>query len=103
MERAYSLEDRDDYEGALATAKDVLERNASYRPALQAVAHFLQLVNRDSEGLTLLRAAMLRFESEAIAAQLAVLESELGLFADVMKTLQRYRALAPLLEGSDEK
>jgi tetratricopeptide (TPR) repeat protein len=102
LERSYTLEERDDYEGALAVSGAVLANRAWYRPALQAVAHQLQLLNRDGEALELLRAGMEHLESEAVAAQLAVIETELGQFDRAHETLQRYKALAPLLEGSEE-
>lgn len=103
LDRAFTLEEQDDYEGALAASRQVLTERPWFRPAVQTVAHHLQLLSRDDEALDLLRAAMIHLESEAVAAQLAVLETELGLFPAAMETLGRYRTLAPLSEAQDQE
>lgn len=103
LDRAYSLEEQDDYQGALAASQEVLEARPGLRRAVQAVAYHLQLLSRDQEALDLLRAGMSQFESEAVAAQLATLEGELGLYAEARETLARYRLLAPLMETRDQQ
>ncbi|HYJ07135.1 MAG TPA: C39 family peptidase, partial [Chthoniobacterales bacterium] len=103
LDRAYCLEEQDNYEGALAASQRVLETRPWFRPAVQAVAYHLQLFSRNEEALELLRAGMIHLESEGIAAQLAALEEEMGLFAEARETLNRYRVLAPLIEAREQE
>jgi cellulose synthase operon protein C len=103
LERSFLLEERDEYDAALSASQEVLAAHPWYRPAVQAVAHHLQLLSRDEEAVQLLLEAMQHIESGAVAAQLALAQSELRLYADELQTLQRFRELSPLLDGRDEE
>lgn len=87
---------KDDYEGALAAARRGLELNPHSRSAIQYVARFLSLKERDGEAIGLLRDALERIESARIAAQLANLEIETGQLEAAIATLDRYDRLTPL-------
>lgn len=100
IEKSDLLERQDAYDEALATARHALEVRPWYRPALQAVAHLLQLLGRDDEAVALLTEALQHIESSHAATQLAALQTELGRHADALATWERVRALAPLMEKS---
>ena len=92
----YELEDR--YPLALAAAREALELKPWYRPGVQAVAHLLELLDRQAEAVQLLAEASERIESALILAQQGALEENLGRFADAQRTWDRFASTAPLLE-----
>jgi len=96
--RARILEHEDRYEEALAVVRKALELRPWYRPAVQAMGHLLQLLDRDPEALTFLREASRYLESGAVIVQLAALEVELGHHAEARLTCDRIEAHHPLLE-----
>ncbi len=98
VEQSYLLEQEDCYEDALAAARRSLELRPWYRPGVQAVAHTLQLLNRDDEALQLLMEANERLECGPLAVQLATLQMERRQFAEAVRSFDRYRQLSPLLE-----
>lgn len=98
IERSALLELEDRYEESLAAARLCLERHPWYRPAVQAVAHGLQLLDRDREALELLTESAKRIESGPLVAFLAVLQTELGLYAEARKSYERLAELSPLMD-----
>ncbi|MBV9123631.1 MAG: C39 family peptidase, partial [Planctomycetes bacterium] len=98
VERSYLLELEDRYPESLAAARRALELQPWYRPGVTTTAHVLQLLDRDAEALELLREADQHIESGPAMAQLALLQTELGRFAEARQSLERYHELSPLLE-----
>jgi tetratricopeptide (TPR) repeat protein len=98
MERAFVLEMEDRYEESLAASRRALELRPWYRPAVQAAANTLQLLDRDGEAMELLKEGAERIESGLILAQLAALQSELGQHHDAQKSYARFAELSPLME-----
>jgi len=98
LERAFLLELEDRYEESLAASRRALDLRPWYRPAVQAAAHTLQLLDRDRDALELLLEGSERIESGLIQAQLAALQSELGLHQDAQRSYARFAELSPLLE-----
>jgi tetratricopeptide (TPR) repeat protein len=96
--RARILEMEDRYAEAEAPLRRALELRPLYRPAVQQLAHLLQLLDRDADALALLRAAAAVMESGPVCSQLAALETELGLHAEARETVERVAALSPLVE-----
>ena len=96
--RSRVLEHEDRYEEALDAVRRALALRPWYRPAVQAMGHLLQLLDRDPEALTFLREASRQIESGAVVVQLAALEVELAHHAEARKTCERIEALHPLLE-----
>ncbi len=90
----YEIEDR--YDEALGAARRALEMNPCSRSAIQYTARFLALFERDGEAIALLRDALEIIESTHLAAQLANLEMENGLYHEALVTLDRYDALSLL-------
>jgi tetratricopeptide (TPR) repeat protein len=98
VERAQLLELEDRYEEALGAARRALELRPWYRPAVQATAHHLQLLDRRGEALELLREAAGRLESGPLVLQLAALQEEMGHHDDARRSLERFAELSPLME-----
>jgi tetratricopeptide (TPR) repeat protein len=98
VERASLMEREDRYADALAAAQRALEVHPWYRPAVQAQAHLLQLLDRDHEALEFLRAATAQIESGPVTTQLAALEQELRLYEDSRRSWDRVVELSPLAE-----
>lgn len=98
VERADLFELEDRYGDALAAARQALAIRPWYPPAVQVTAHLLQLLDRDEEALSLLTEAVERIESSPLAAQLGVLQSEMGRYADASRTWDRFVELSPLLD-----
>lgn len=98
IERANVFECQDRYADALAAARRALEVRPWHRAGVQRVAHALQLCDRDAEALELLSAADERLECGGISAQLGILQTELGLYAEAQRSFERYAERSPLLE-----
>jgi tetratricopeptide (TPR) repeat protein len=103
VDRAFVLEQEDQYEEALAAARRSMQIQPWYYPAVAAAAHLLQLLDRDQESLRLLTDACGRLESAALYAQLAALQEELGLHAVSAQSLESFAAHAPLMETEVEQ
>lgn len=97
-ERAALLEREDRYEDALATLQKALTLHPWYRPAVQAAAHILQLLERDPEALALLTEAAQHLESPPVVAQLALLQTELNQYEAAWQSYERFAELSPMLE-----
>lgn len=100
VERAGVLSLQDRHEEALAVAREALERQAWFRPAVQSVAGLLWMLGRQQEALELLCTADERLESATLADQRASLEFTVGRFDDAARSLERYAALSPLLDDA---
>lgn len=103
IERASVLELEDRYEEALTAARRSLELHPWYRPGVQDVANGLQLLDRDREALALLTEAAARLESSGVLAQLTLLQTELELFEEARRSLDRFAELSPLMEPEVER
>ncbi len=101
--RAQLLELQDRYAEALEAARQALVWRPWYRPGLQAVAHALQLLDRDEEALEFLREANRQVENMHLARQLCALEEELNLYDQAVATLDRFVQLAPLMEKAERQ
>jgi cellulose synthase operon protein C len=100
VERAGILEDQDRCEEALEVARLALTQHPApwYRPAVQEVAHLLQLLGRNEEAIDFLQRASAEIESGPVAGQLFGLQVEEERFAEAGDVLERYAALSPLLD-----
>jgi tetratricopeptide (TPR) repeat protein len=98
VEKSSVLEYQDKYEEALAAARRALELRADYRPALQASAHLLSLMDRETEARSLLEEAAVKLECAAILVQLAQFQIDLGDYFLARQNLERAVQLSPLLE-----
>ena len=98
VQRSNLFEMDDRYDEALASSREAPARRPWYRPAVQQVVHFLQLLDRDEEAVALLTEAVERIESAAVVAQLGVLQAEMKRHADARRTWERFVATAPLLD-----
>jgi cellulose synthase operon protein C len=96
--RARVLELQDRYPESLDAARQALELRRWYRPGVQAVAHALQLLDRDEEALALLTEATAHLENMHIVRQLASLQQELQLYTEAAENFSRLVELAPLME-----
>lgn len=98
VEKGSLHEQQDAYQEALACSQRALEIHPYFRPAVQAVAHQLQLLGRDEEAIALLQEALQHTESSAVAAQLSILQTELGQHHEARETWRRVRDLSPWME-----
>lgn len=99
VERSFLLENEDRYEEAMASARNSLELRPRYRPGVQSVAHGLQLLGRSEEAMGFLQEADRNLECGSVAAQLALLQVELGRYAEARKSWSRYADLSPMMEN----
>ncbi len=98
LERSACYQYQDRNEEALQAAEKALELRSWYRPAVQVKVHLLQLLGRDQEALEILQEAIRQLESGMVAMQLALLQTELGHYAEARKSYDRYAELSPLME-----
>lgn len=98
IERASAYEFAERYEDALVSARRSLELQPWFRPGVQAEAHLLQVMGREREALDKLLEAMNQIESGIVAAHLAGIQMDLGLYPDARKSYERYAELSPLME-----
>src|SRR5262249_9027738 len=96
VERAGLLEREDRFEDSLAAARKALAVRPWFRPAVQAAAHVLQMLERDREALELLTEAARHLESPPVLAQLGLLQTELGLYGDARRSYERCAEMMPL-------
>jgi tetratricopeptide (TPR) repeat protein len=95
-EWTYVLEIRDQYAQAIEQARAVLHRHPRYRPAIQALAHFLTLVGKEDEALELLTDGVRNAESSSMASQLLDMQFERSMYREARDTLQYCDRYAPL-------
>jgi tetratricopeptide (TPR) repeat protein len=93
----FEMEDR--YDDALAAAREALALRPWYRPAAQAAARLLQLLDREAEAVDFLAEAAGRVGSGLIAAHLAGVQFEIGRYADATRSLDRFAELSPLIDA----
>jgi tetratricopeptide (TPR) repeat protein len=100
LQRAFLLERLDRLEESLEVAASAasLHPHPFYRPATQARAHLLQLLDRDDDAIQLLQGAMQELQNGSVAGQLYSLLSENGRWAEAEAALEQYLVLSPLLE-----
>ena len=98
VERAGVLEFQDKMDEALVAARRSLEIQKWFRPGVQAVGHLLVRRGRTLEACDFLTEAAANLESSLVMAQLAAVQLDLGRFADVRVSVERYAELSPLLE-----
>ncbi len=99
--RTHVLENEDRYGEALESARHALELRPWYRPGVQAVAHVLQLLDRDEEALALLIEATKHIENMHVVRQLGSLQQELQLYRDAAASFACLADLAPLLQKGE--
>lgn len=98
VEHAALLELEDRYEESLEASRRALSLHSWYRPAVLSAAHTLSLLGRDVEALALLKEAAEKIESNAVLAQLAQLQFELGHHTEAQESLEHFAKLSPLIE-----
>lgn len=103
IERSHLCELEDKYEEALAAAQHALELRPNFRPGVQAVAGALVFLGRDEEALAMLNEAADKIESCWLLAQLANLQTELGLHTEARQSIERFVEFAPLLDKGTEQ
>jgi tetratricopeptide (TPR) repeat protein len=105
LQRAHLLERQDRVEEALdaARAAGALHPHSFYRPGVQVQAQLLQLLDRDDEAMQLLTEAGAALQNSPVAAQLFSLLAENGRWHEAEVALERYVALAPLMEPAVKK
>ncbi|OJW03493.1 MAG: hypothetical protein BGO49_11595 [Planctomycetales bacterium 71-10] len=100
VERSSLLEAQDRCPEALAAAEEALALRPWYRPAVQAKAHLLRLLDREADAIAFLAEADARMTSGVIVAQLASLQAEAGMSAEAAASLDRYEALSPMIDAT---
>ncbi len=96
--RSQLFESEDRYDESLQAAQRALAFQPRFRPALQAAAHALSLLDRDEEAIALLDEAALHLESNAIFLQLYQIQIELKRYEQAKENLERAAELSPLAE-----
>jgi tetratricopeptide (TPR) repeat protein len=95
VERSRILEQQDKYTEALESAQQGLRLRPRYRPALEAQAHLLTILNRDEEALGLFQDAMANLQVGSLGQSFAILLSELEQHVEVLPVLDRVSELMP--------
>ena len=100
LQRAHHLERLEKVEEALeiASAACKLHPHPFYRPGVQAIAHLLQLLDRDEEAIQLLQQADACLQNGQMAVQLYSLLANTQHWSAAEQALERYAILSPLLE-----
>jgi len=98
VERSSTLELQDKLDDALSSARRSLEIQPWFRPGIQATAHLLVRLGRETEAVDLLTDAMGHLESGMVAAQLAALHLDARRPADALRCVERFVELSPLME-----
>lgn len=97
-ERAVLLDMEDRQEEALEAARESLSLSPCGGIGTRQTARLLLDLGRDDEALALLSEAAGKLEWADLAADLAMLQVELGLFGEAGRSLDRFEALSPLRE-----
>ncbi len=98
LARAHVLMAEDRYSEAVEQVRIALAAWPSMISACGLMAHLMQLEGHDDEAVNFLEEKTQRFESSSLALQLASVYSERRDFTALGRALDRYEALAPLLE-----
>jgi tetratricopeptide (TPR) repeat protein len=98
LERIRLLEAQDQFETAVASAKQLLQDRPWYRPAVHHLAHLLQVMDRDREALALLEEASAHLESVILHHQLSALQDHLHLHEQALASLERADHFCPIPE-----
>jgi tetratricopeptide (TPR) repeat protein len=99
IERSALFEMEDRYADALDASRRALDLCPWYSPAVQSIAHLLQLMDRDPEADALLSEACSHAKSGLIAAQLAAIRFENRRYLEAMRCLDLFESLSPLLDA----
>ncbi len=99
--RSHVFEALDRYPEALEAARKALELRPWYRPGVHAVAHALQLLDRDQEALEFLTEAVRHVENMHVVRQLHILQTQLEVYANAEASLTRFAELAPMMEKAE--
>ncbi|MCR4317735.1 MAG: tetratricopeptide repeat protein [Planctomycetes bacterium] len=87
--RSFIYELQDFYSEAAELVDEALRISPTYRPAVQAKAHLLRLMNRDEEALHFLESAAQRLESPLVLLELHTVQSDLGDPRGAFETFER--------------
>ncbi|MBP6820691.1 MAG: tetratricopeptide repeat protein [Acidobacteria bacterium] len=98
VEKASIYEYEDRYEDALAAVRRSLELKPLYRPAVQALAHLLSLLDRENEAQSLLQRAAENMECPPLLIQLAQLQIDIGDFQSARSNFRQAIKMSPLME-----
>ncbi len=100
LQRAHLLERQEKMEEALeiASAACKLHPQPFYRPGVQTVAHYLQLMDRDEEAIGLLREADTHLQNAHLSGQLFGLFADTQQWLEAEQALERFSMLSPLIE-----
>ncbi|HTS17729.1 MAG TPA: tetratricopeptide repeat protein [Verrucomicrobiae bacterium] len=102
LQRAHWQERQENINEALETASRACELHPHpfYRPGIQTVAYYLQLLDRDDEAIQLLQRADAALQNAPVASQLYALLCDTQQWTAAEQALERFVALSPLLEPS---
>jgi tetratricopeptide (TPR) repeat protein len=90
----------DRYEEALEAAQHARALDPNYRPAIEVLAHLLELRNRDEEAESLLHGATAQMQCATTAQRLATLLIEQEKFTGALDALEAVERFSPLAEKS---
>ncbi len=95
VEQSRLLEQQDRYAEALDSIHAAFRLQPRYRPALEAQAHLLMLLNRDDEALAVLHDAIEHTQVGSLGQMLAVLLGELERHEEILPVLDRVAEVLP--------
>jgi tetratricopeptide (TPR) repeat protein len=98
VSKAFSLEQQDRYEDALAAAQKGLHFGPLRRATVSATAYYLTLLERNDEARELLSRSIEKVENAWLVKNLADLQFEMGMHAEAYATMQKCFDLLPLIE-----
>lgn len=98
VEWAYTCEQKDAYDEAVAAAERALSMAPRSRAATQVLAHLYTLVDRDADAIRLLEQALADGQSGAVALQLAELQLERGEHEACLQSLSLAERFHPLAD-----
>lgn len=98
IEWTYVCEAQDKYSNAIDITREVLKQCPNYRPAVQALGHYLTLVGKDDEALDVLTRGVRNAESANLAWDLLNLQFEQGMYEEARATLELANRYAPLAD-----
>lgn len=93
------LDRQDLHEDALLAAREALDFQPFYRPAVQTAAHRLVQLRQDDDALQLLTAATTQLQSGEVWCQLAALQRELKDYVGAWASLEQAQQLWPLADA----
>jgi tetratricopeptide (TPR) repeat protein len=101
--KSYSLELQDRYEESLEMSRKAYAIEASQRSSITQLAHILTLLEHYDEALQILNEGANRLENASVVRQLADLQTELGMHAEALASLEKIVELTPMREGELEQ